>query len=63
MARTRSLKGGKRPAALRWRNPAAQAVRSPKFRPKVFRDPRSYHRPAEKAARRTRGDDDGEEDT
>jgi hypothetical protein len=41
---------GKRrhPHQLRRRNPAAEAVRSRKFRPKVFRDRTRYHRPASK---------------
>lgn len=33
--------------SLRRRNPAAQAVRSRSFRPKVFRDRLRYHRPAQ----------------
>ena len=63
MARIGGSKRGRPPSPLRRRNPAAQAVRSPKFRPKVFRDPRTYHRPTAKDAERgQRDDDDGEED-
>lgn len=58
MVRRKGAKAGKRLSSPRRRNAAAQAVRSPKFRPKVFRDPRTYHRPTAKAAERSRGDDD-----
>lgn len=62
MARRKGANTGKRPSPPRRRNAAAQAVRSPKFRPKVFRDPRTYHRPTAKAAERSRGDDEDDKE-
>jgi hypothetical protein len=62
MARRKGSKLAKRLSPPRRRNAAAQAVRSPKFRPKVFRDPRTYHRPTAKAAERARGDDDDDKE-
>lgn len=62
MVRMRGSKGGKRSSPPRRRNPAAQAVRSPKFRPKVFRDPRAYDRRRIKSADRACGDDDDDKE-
>ncbi len=61
MKRIGGARGGRGSSPPRRRNPAAKAVRSPAFRPKVFRDHRAYDRRRMKANDHMRSEDEDDE--